>query len=412
MNEKRRKAAGVCDRVVAWSAALVPVGVVLGNVGYEGTVALAVTAFLVRCAIVRKNPLSPVASEPALFAWGLWVAAVIAAVLVKGPGSKGMGHDLALVRYLLFIAAVVDVNRRKPLFSMMAWGLAGAVVLGVVNTVAAYAFGQDLVGHELSRYTGKQQEANRLASIAPYAAPFFLGWAAVAGGDRRWLRALCLGLAALAVGQLVQTRIRTALAGAVAGMAMAAGWLFFRDPRKRTLLVVGSAAVILILAIGGALWAEEGMTELSAMKNRIYIWKVSSLVYRDNPVFGSGVSAFRDAYEKAVDTGKVDPSRATWGKQKFHAYHAHNLALQLLASTGLFGFLTFGAFFVLASRRALANARGRGTGLAAWPVVVLVLGLTGFNVYSSCYQSVLAFFTAMVLLGPGTAGVSREKETA
>jgi len=45
------------------------------------------------------------------------------------------------------------------------------------------------------------------------------------------------------------------------------------------------------------------------------------------------------------------------------------------------------------------------SGLATWPVVFLVNGLAGSNIYSSWYQALFAFFVVLAVTGrSGTSG--------
>lgn len=87
---------------------------------------------------------------------------------------------------------------------------------------------------------------------------------------------------------------------------------------------------------------------------RFFIWKVAYDVFQDKPLTGVGMGQFRNYYE---------PNRKYYGqkhnvlKQAFFKSaplpHAHNNAMQLLAETGILGFVgfltfTFGSLFVLA----------------------------------------------------------------
>ncbi|MBU2490797.1 MAG: hypothetical protein KKA60_15545, partial [Proteobacteria bacterium] len=252
--ETRQAWANRLDAVVAWCAALLPVGIVVGNAGFEGLVALAGLAFLTRCALARRNPLAVVREEPIVLAWGVWWAVATVSVLVNGAGSKGLGHDIALVRYFLFVAAASDTGTRRPLFNMMARGLAAAVVLGAVNTLSAYALGFDLLGRPLVRYTGKLKEASRLAGLSAYASPFLLGWAASAGVRAGRVRAALFALCALSFGQVLQTRVRTALLGAAAGLAAVAAWMGLTRRGTRALTL----AAVAFLAVGAGVFLAKG----------------------------------------------------------------------------------------------------------------------------------------------------------
>lgn len=82
--------------------------------------------------------------------------------------------------------------------------------------------------------------------------------------------------------------------------------------------------------------------------------------------------------------------------QEDQAYHAHNLALMLLSATGLLGTAAFAWLYVRVSKLALSDQSGFRAGMAAWPVVLLGIGLTGWNIYSSwgrCWLIGLSFLS-------------------
>ncbi|MCK5520178.1 MAG: hypothetical protein KAI81_03620 [Candidatus Marinimicrobia bacterium] len=83
-------------------------------------------------------------------------------------------------------------------------------------------------------------------------------------------------------------------------------------------------------------------------------------------------------------------------QQNPNAYHAHNLVIQLLTSTGLLGYLAFCWLFVSSCRAIFTDFSGWRAGLFSWPVVFLVSGLVGANIYASDYQPLVAFFLVLI----------------
>jgi hypothetical protein len=77
--------------------------------------------------------------------------------------------------------------------------------------------------------------------------------------------------------------------------------------------------------------------------------------------------------------------------------HAHNLPLMLLSCTGILGMGAFTWLYIAASRLVFRNRGQFRYGLISWPVVLLVIGITGFNIYHSWYQALLAFW--LILIG-------------
>ena len=79
--------------------------------------------------------------------------------------------------------------------------------------------------------------------------------------------------------------------------------------------------------------------------------------------------------------------------------HAHNLALQLLVCTGMFGLAAFSWLFVRLFRLALGDPNQWGAGLATWPVVFLVIGLTGWNIFDAFYACIFSYLAALTATG-------------
>lgn len=92
--------------------------------------------------------------------------------------------------------------------------------------------------------------------------------------------------------------------------------------------------------------------------NRLAFWSVALEMFQQNPVFGAGLGTFSQFYSQRFTGFPFDS--------------AHNLALQLLAETGLTGlaglFLTLAGFvwFCAQNIRHLAKQRGPLAGLAAF----------------------------------------------
>lgn len=386
----REKAAGVCDEVCLWTGALTPVGIVVGNVGFESMVSLCGLAWLVRSLFQWKSPFEFVTRHPLFLPWLFWFSTILISLMANGAGSKGCGHDIAFVRFLLFGIALLDVSDRRPVGRYLARGLGAAVVLAVLNTVFAYAAGHDMLGKPLSRYQGKLKEAARYSGLGAYASVFFAAWAFGDREKKAGSRAMLFVLAALAFAQVVQTQVRTVVLAVLAGY----GFIFVygqarRFGLKKTALACSGAGVVL----GIAFWKGEWWN-MESMYDRWAIWQVSWEVWKEHPFIGVGVSSFQDAFARVSASGIVPPFEAPDGRVYFNAeqMHAHNLFLMLGCCTGIFGLASFLWLFVRSSMMSFAKPAGWRFGLAAWPVVLLVIGLTGFNIFHSWYNALVAFF--------------------
>ena len=386
------------DTLVGVTGALIPVGLVVGNIGFETLIAATGLFWIVRCIIAKKNPLPDLIRHPQILPWMLWFGCVMLSLILNGPGSKGWAHDVSFVRYPLFALAMIDTGLRRPVVRYGIYGLAAGVVLAAVNMLFAYAIGFDLLGKPLVRYTGKLKEAGRIAGLSAYAGPFFLAWALIdkrLAPNAKWI-ITAIGL--IAVAQVFQIRIRTAI------IAMAAGFLpiLFMGLKKRFSVLTTIGISIFLIASIVIVFYFQKMGSLNSLYDRFYIWKVSAVIWRDHPWFGAGVSAFQDVFAKISASGSVagyiEPSgRIHGGSRMVAATHAHNMILMLLSTTGIAGLTAFGWLFVNAVKMAFQKLDGWRWGLITFPFVIFGIGLTGFNIYHGWYQSLVAYI--LVLIG-------------
>ncbi|SHK80152.1 O-antigen ligase [Desulfatibacillum alkenivorans DSM 16219] len=395
MDALREKFENGCDLVCLWAGALVPVGIVIGNVGFEAFAALASVAWILRSIVARDRTMERVADNPLTAPWMFWFGAILISLMVNGAGSKGALHDIAFVRFFLFGLAMLDVSNRRPVGPYLVGGLAAGVLFAAFNTILAYTIGVDMFARSLERYTGKLKEAARFSGLCAYACVFFVGWAL---GDRNILQnkkrlAILLFIAAIAFGQIVQTQVRTVVLAVLAGFVFI---VFYGQGRKFGFKKVGLIAAGIFSLLGVAFYLGEWWN-MESMYDRWVIWQVAVEIWKEHPAVGAGVGAFQDAFARISASGLVPPWEAPDGRVYFNVEqtHAHNLFLMIGACTGFLGLAAFGWLMVRACRLIYANPKGWRNGLPAWPVVLLVIGLTGFNIYHSWYHALFAFFLVL-----------------
>jgi hypothetical protein len=387
------------DKVCAVAGALVPVGLVIGNIAFESMIGTVGIGWLIRCIIQKKNPFALV-EHSLILPWLAWLAAISISLFWNGPGSKGWAHDLVFFRYLLYVAAMLDVSKRFPVERYFLWGLAAGVLYAAVNTLSAYMLGFDLLGKPLVRYTGKLKEASRISGMSAYAAPFFICWGLLDTTLSKRIRLLLLGIGLLSMAQLFQTHVRTAIIGATVGTLFSS----FCHLRKHVSLKVTLAlSLAFIISVTAFLFLKR-QHRLDTVYDRVFFWKVAVTMWRDKPVTGVGVSSFQDAFKEISNSKTITGFKGLDGTT-YHAKeqtHAHNLILMLLACTGLLGLVAFFWLFINAVELIFKNITGYRIGLVIWPATFLTIGLTGFNIYHSWYQALLAFW--IVLIGIYPAG--------
>jgi O-antigen ligase len=163
----------------------------------------------------------------------------------------------------------------------------------------------------------------------------------------------------------------------------------------RFTLVVLSGAILCV----GFILIYQDVWNLNSVYDRIYFWKVAWQMWLDHPVFGVGISSFQDAYREMAASGLVPefiaPDGSTFSASE--QTHAHNLVLMLISCTGLLGLGAFTWLFIAANYLVFRNTGEFRYGLISWPAVLLVIGITGFNIYHSWYQALLAFW--LILIG-------------
>ncbi len=143
--------------------------------------------------------------------------------------------------------------------------------------------------------------------------------------------------------------------GAWVGLAMGEILLLFlgskRIRRSIVILVLFTVISFIIFSIHSILvgnnllsFFHTRLDPYSASKvERIYIWKASIKMFLDHPITGIGIGTFPLVY----------PSYKLPEAREFSMSFAHNLLLNLLVETGIFGFLSFLAFIVSLYKRGL-----------------------------------------------------------
>jgi O-antigen ligase len=194
--------------------------------------------------------------------------------------------------------------------------------------------------------------------------------------------------------------------GALAGILFSIGYLAFKRLSPR--ILIPSISVFIVICI--IFFRAFDFGSFASMYDRVYYWRVSLALWLENPIIGVSVSNFRDAYHQVALTGSIEPFIAPDGSiyQLDYIQHSHNIFIMLLASTGILGLGTFLWLFVNAIRLIIKNHEGLRVGLLTWPVVLFVIGLTGWNIYNSWYQSLFAFF--MVLIGSANPQTSQKND--
>lgn len=344
--------------------------------GYaEAVMVLGALAAIARLLLARFRDGTRLLSGPA---WALtsvlfcsyWLPELVSAFDAVDHG-RAFRESLVDLRYLPFLwlvaAAVGDPRGRRITFGgigviVALWTL-DALVQALAGPSPLFA-GMDAIKQAISGHgmctAAETQLADRLSGVLgpcnlklgvvlASLAPFALYAGARRFGAIGWL------LAAAGVGLVVL------LAGARAGwltfglVLLLSGWHVLGW--KRLLGVFGFGAVLLaaltftspqvrerVERTTHALDADhEGLD--TALSGRTRIWTAAACMIREHPVNGVGARGFRDAFP-ACDPDPAEPP--AWGEGP--ALHAHQVLLEVLSETGIFGLLCWLAGVALAVR--------------------------------------------------------------
>lgn len=382
------------DQWVATLGGCVPVAVVLGVVPIEGFIILTGLVWSIskcrKAAAWREN-----LSQNPLF-WPLicWLAAVVLSRAVNGGSAFQFAHDAAFIRYPLFVIALLDVSSRIPVRRYLMAGLIVGIVYAMLNMASAYTIGHDFLGKPLLRYALRLKEGARIGAVCAYAAPMFLQWGLF---DRQLVkrqRVWIFVIGGIAILLLVGCQVRTALMAALLGLVGGSFCQLYLRGRLKIFHVLAMA----LFACIGVLGILKLHSNFNSIYDRVYIWQVSLQVWLQDPIFGVGISSFNTAYHQVAASALVRPFVSPAGQvlQNMDPRHAHNIFLQLAACTGIVGIAAFGWLYLRATKTILRSRSAYDTGLLSWPLVCIVIGLTGWNIYDPFYTAVLSYFLANI----------------
>jgi len=390
------------DHAVAISAMLLPTGLVLGNIGFELSIGLAGLLWIVRQFLDRGDLVNQFSRQALFLPMVAWVLSVWLSRAANGFTAYQLMHDMAFLRYLLYVLAISDVSMRLPMSRYLLIGLVGGVLMALLNTVSAHVFGFDLLGKPLARYTTKLKEAARIAALCAYTAPFFLIWLIFDRALTRQRQILLVILSVVLVVLMWKMRVRTAFLGL--GVGVLGGVLVYVKHRMRW-IVLGGVAGAIGMAVTILNSSADFQWNLDSFFIRTHIWKVCWEMWQANPVFGVGISSFQEAYHEMAISGAVVPYIEDSGTVHKLEYvsHAHNLVIQLMSSTGLIGVAAFAWVVYAAFRHWRLNATAWHVGLCTVPFVLIGISVTGWNIFDPFYTSLVVFFLGWMGTRPGRA---------
>jgi len=258
-------------------------------------------------------------------------------------------------------------------------------------------------------------QPNALAAYLVLAIPIT---AALAIGQKRWLRVATLAGLALMIGGLFLTYS----GGGYLGLALAAT-VFLVGSREKIQMnrarlgaYLGAAVVVLVLtvtmieparsAVTRAWHRSESVSSDESIATRMDLWRVAIRMVEDHPLVGTGPETFPDQFPGYSRT--VLPAAAVRHYERFRVESPHNQVLAVASGAGIpaaiaYVSVLFGVLYVL--WHAFRRRRDAGVRLALLAVMAAVLGHVVTDAFMSSEVTGSWLFWILAGAGVGIASV-------
>jgi O-antigen ligase len=330
-----------------------------------------------------------------------WLPELVSAFDSVAPRKSWteVAADLRFLPFLLFALLTLDDVRRTSLFLGGIGMLLGAWLIdALVQAATGWSLGGANPGDRLSGIFG--DDNLKLGGVVAALAPFLLLPAARRFG--------AVGLLAAFLPVLLVVLLAGARAGWIV-LALATALVLWQrfGPRRGALALVLVVVVASVAGVAANAWSPRFAERIDrtaavlagepaaidhALAGRLPIWRTALAMGTAHPLNGVGVRGFRHAYPAHAQTG--DP----WvdAEQGIGALHAHQLVLELVSETGVFGLLCWIAgvgYAFRAWRVADVAARER----AAAPAIALFATLFPLNTHYAVYSSFWSLLLVLLL---------------
>jgi putative inorganic carbon (HCO3(-)) transporter len=341
-----------------------------------------------------------------------YFAVAIASVAFNPVTLDAQRELMRLASYVCFYYVITDwIQTRRDTQTLLKVLMASTIVVALFGLyqvmIGGYSAVYDVlypVQEEIrqippweGRITSFLEHYNGLAAYINLVVPFCLIFA-LRGTDRalRTLSKWCLALASVA---LLLTQSRGGLL-AYAAILMVPSYMLAPDRKTRMRrLAMVLVVCVLAAAVAGFFFQRLGEIDDYTAVSRLAIWGGAFTVFARSPVVGAGFGNLRP-----LMGGLLGLPEGWMGD-------AHNLYLELLAESGLMGFIAF-AFLVVSALRAARRCMRQSqdefawlTGIAAFAALcgVLVHGTVDY-LFHTTPQVAALFFLVLGILGAQTLG--------
>ena len=314
------------------------------------------------------------------FPQGKYLAIVTVLAVLSIPGSVWQGKSFDFVfsfysKLLIFVYLIVMIVSTEEHLKKLSWGL---VLSCLALCITAVVNPMMVVGR---LYVGGTYDPNDLALLLVMCLPIiFYLWEKESGSIKHLLLVTML-LSLYIVPKTGSRGGLLALVAVIVAILLKKGIRYF----FKGVLVVAVVAAMFYCVGGGQLERFSTISDLdddynqSAQEGRVQIWKRTSKLMLDNPLFGSGVGAFVQAEGQTHEGGK-------WSS-------AHNSFIQIGVESGLIAL----AAHIWALWKMISQARQRPGWLSSGLEVGLYAYVVGGMFLSWAYAYVFYLFIGLSL---------------
>ena len=390
----RQTTNNIFDKSIATCAALIPTGIVIGSVVFEGMIALSILLWLIQIAIVRKNPLKNISKHPLFYPAILWFLSIFISLLVNGAGSRGFWHDVALLRFVLFLFAVLDISKRVFIFKYFLYGVFFSFIFAITNILLARCFNYNIFNHPIYYYYDKGKRLGNISVFFTYISPIFLSICLFVEKKSKIKKLLYFLLSIIAFIVILYSKVKTIIIASFVGLAFVCFYFLY----KKTSFLISFVVIAICILIASYVFLKINNGLDYSLTGRTIEWKGSFLMWKNNPFFGVGVSSYRETYAYMLDSRAFEPSVTIFGQTKIYldkAYHCHNIILDYLTCTGIMGLISLIWIYINTIKIILKNLKTHIV-FMSFPIVFFTIGLTGWSPFDSFYASCVFYFLAFI----------------
>ena len=332
-----------------------------------------------------------------------YFAVVVLSSVILNPITPFVERELMrFISYLCFYYTVVDwvrsENDFKAVVNILMFSTIGAAVFGVYQYMigdysaifyALYPIQDEALKNPpfSGRITSFLSHYNTFAGYLNMVIPFAIALAIKARDEfTRVVAQICFVMSTLA---MVLTQSRGGLLAYVAVLVMSAYYLSPTPKARRrwivSILIICLVAGMLIGMVFERLAGVDQFTELS----RLGIWAGAGIIFIGHPIAGIGYGNFKNVLAATVDVPEG------------FMLDAHNLYMELLAETGMLGFIAFVILAFSVMRRGVntyKNSRTLMDAVVGFAVATGVMSVMAHGAVDYLFHNSPQFAAMFILL--------------